>query len=147
MAVGYPQEPGVIAYQMVASRGVIQEVHPRRRDSVMSTFPSFQTTALYKPGMSGGPIIDTKCRVVGVVAHGTESDDPRLVTGYGASIAGLVEFKIDLHNDDGVLQEFTFDELTKAGALQVGGHYVTLVRDEGGVTLDWRPGRDEAVDL
>jgi hypothetical protein len=38
MSLGYPQEPGRNDYELLASRGMIEEVHPRRRDSVMSTF-------------------------------------------------------------------------------------------------------------
>ena len=139
MAVGYPQSTGDrSSVKMMASRGVIEEVHPNKRDSVLSNFPSFQTTGLYKSGMSGSPIFDSKGYIMGVVSHGIESDDSGLVTGYGATIAGLLELRTDLHRDDGDIQEFTFPDLIEMRVVHVKSQQdVTLSRDDNGVTLNW----------
>lgn len=136
MALGYPQQARLIAYSLVASRGMIEEVHPSRRDSALSTFPSFRTTGLYRAGMSGGPIIDIRGRVVGVIAHGTEAEDPKLVYGYGATIAALAELRLDLIANDAGRREYTFTELVQMRVFDIDGA-VTLHRDEDGVTLDW----------
>lgn len=138
MALGYPQEPGANSYEMRASRGTIEEVHPRRRDNVMSTFPSFRTNALYKPGMSGGPIIDTSGRVIGIVSHGTEAHKLENVTGYGASIGAIVEMKLDLVNNAGEIEEFAISQLADMGFLgNRRDPAVTLSRNDDGVTLTW----------
>lgn len=143
MSIGYPQEPGSNAYEMMASRGVIEEVHPRRRDSVLSTFPSFRTNAQYKHGMSGGPIIDIRGRVIGLISHGTEADDPENVTGYGASIGAMIELKLDLEDDNGNVQEFAIPQLAEMGFLgSKKDEAITLRRDDDGVTLIWTPPND-----
>jgi hypothetical protein len=47
--------------------GIIKEVYPIRRDSAMLSFPSFLTDARFEPGMSGGPILNERGGVCGVV--------------------------------------------------------------------------------
>ena len=140
MSVGYPQEPGRNNYQMMASRGMIEELHPRRRDNVMSTFPSFRTNGLYKHGMSGGPVIDIRGNVIGVISHGTDASEAENVTGYGASIAAIIELKLDLEDDNGDIQEFTVAQLADMGFLRNRNDAtITLDRDDDGVTLTWKP--------
>jgi S1-C subfamily serine protease len=139
MALGYPQKTSAsFTYTLLATQGIIEEIHPQRRDGALSTFPSFRTTALFRGGMSGGPIIGENGRVIGVISHGTESDRPELVTGYGASIAAIAELKLDLHDNDGKVQEFSVNQLTEMGILARGDRStVTLHRADTGVTLTW----------
>ena len=137
MAVGYPQNRGALSYQLTASRGTIEEIHPTQRDRALSTFPSFRTTASYLPGMSGGPIIDTNGYVVGIVSHGTDATDHSAVTGYGACVAALTELRLDLHDDSEQLREFTFNELVAMKAFRIEESTVILSRREDGVTLSW----------
>jgi hypothetical protein len=140
VGVGYPQTQGDISYVMQASRGVIEEIHPNRRDSSLSTFPSFRTNALYRGAMSGGPIVDENGSVIGIIAHSTEADDPAFVTGYGASIGAMGELRIRLHNQTGELQEFTAPELAERGVLrQTDRTLLRLDRGGNGVTLTWNP--------
>jgi hypothetical protein len=139
MALGYPQRASTsFNYTMLATQGIIEEIHPERRDETLSTFPSFRTTALFKPGMSGGPVIGENGRVIGVISHGTESDSPDVVTGYGASIAAIAELKLDLRDNDGKVQEFAVNQLVEMGILARGDHSaVTVHRADNGVTLTW----------
>jgi hypothetical protein len=109
MALGYPQKVGEFGYSLTASEGEIAEIHPSRRDAVLSTFPSFRTTANYLPSMSGGPILAQNGHVIGVVSIGMDtSGDEQQATGYGACVACISEFKVDLHTDDGVLGGFNW---------------------------------------
>jgi hypothetical protein len=142
MALGYPQKQGVASGQLIASRGLVEEIHPAKRDSVLSDFPTFRTTAAYRSGMSGGPIIDSRGYVAGVVSHGfDEESGPPL--GYGAAIAGLVELKVELHDDNRVLREFTFPELIAHKAVgTISDRSVTLQRSEEGVMLTWHQDGD-----
>jgi len=138
LALGYPQQLGPVSYTLQGSRGLIEEIHPRQRDRSLSTFPSFRTTGLFVPGMSGGPIIDTGGRVVGVISHGTDALESGSAIGYGASVAAISELKLDLHVDDGQVHEFTIQELVDMGALGRGSDsYVTLERRGDGITLIW----------
>lgn len=90
--------------------------------------------------MSGGPIIDEDGSVIGIIAHSTEADDPRFVTGYGASIGAMGELRIRLHNQAGELQELTVPQLVEKGVLkQTDQAILRLDRDENGVTLTWNP--------
>lgn len=140
VGVGYPQTQGDVSYDMKASRGVIEKIHPNKRDSSLSTFPSFRTNAPYRGAMSGGPIIDEDGSVIGIIAHSTEADDPSFVTGYGASIGAMGELRIRLHNQAGELQELTVPQLVEKGVLKKTDQAILrLDRDENGVTLTWNP--------
>ncbi|WP_219066713.1 trypsin-like peptidase domain-containing protein [Candidatus Mycobacterium methanotrophicum] len=67
VGLGYPQTMGEpSSYNMTASQGEIEEIHHRRRDNVLSTYPSFRTTGNYLPSMSGGPIFGQNGDVIGV---------------------------------------------------------------------------------
>jgi hypothetical protein len=166
MALGYPQMSGHFNYNMVASRGRIDEVFPRRRDRVLSTFPSFRTTGWYPHGMSGGPIIDASGHVTGIVSLGMDSsevvsgevgslrtDSGEVVSGMivsmqtdsgetpigtGAHIGSILELRPELHTADGVLRELSIPELLNAGAIRRNDADVTLTRDNDGVELRWQ---------
>lgn len=141
LGLGYPQTQGTASFDMRASQGTIEEIHPNRRDIALSTFPSFRTNALYMPGMSGGPIVDNDGGLIGIISHGTDSSDPDIiVTGYGASIPAIAELGVELHNETGDLQEFTVPQLVAMGAIrQRDQSIVRLNRADNGVTLTWDP--------
>lgn len=140
LALGYPQRQGLISYELLASDGVIEEVHPTMRDGSLSTFPSFRTTAAFRHGMSGGPIINEAGKVIGIISHGTEADDPSLVTGYGASIGAIIELKINLCDNAENCHEYTIPQLAEMGILAQSDEFImTLVRANDGVTLTSHP--------
>lgn len=143
MAIGYSRQeidgPNY-SRDLRASRGLIEEIHNHRRDSVVSTFPSFRTDGAYFSGMSGGPVIAERGGVVGVVSHGVVGcDDGEDGVGYAASIAGLLELQLDLVTDSGEGRSFTVPELFAASGLQVTHEDgVTLKREADGVRLSWQ---------
>lgn len=140
MALGYPQKVGQNIYEMRASVGKIEEIHPRRRDSVLANFPSFRTDGLYPPGMSGGPIVDMRGRVIGVISIGTEATSRSDVTGYGSAIGIIIEMRVSLCDYDGERKEVPVTQLADAGYLgNVKDETVTLHRSDDGVALSWNP--------
>jgi Trypsin-like peptidase domain len=139
MALGYGQEPGISDYNMQASRGMVEEVHPRRRDNFLSTFPSFRTSALYKHGMSGGPIVNINGCVIGVISHGTEADEAENVVGYGASIGAILELQLVLHDVAGTSHNLSVVRLADMGYLgNREDPAITLTRADNGLTLTWK---------
>jgi trypsin-like peptidase len=139
VGLGYPQTTGGFAYTLTATQGVIEEVHPARRDSSLSTFPSFLTTGNYLRSMSGGPILGADGYVIGVISSGYDHDpQSETATGYGACIGAIIEFKIGLHADDGQLHEFTTADLAVRQVISVRqDDDLSLTRDSDGVVLNW----------
>jgi len=138
VGLGYPQTQEKVNFDMIASRGVIEEIHPNKRDIVLSTFPSFRTNALFKPAMSGGPIANINGSVIGIIAHGTEADDPQDITGYGSSIGAIAELSVPLHNRSGIRQVVPVPELAERGVfMRTDRSMMRLDRNENGVTLTW----------
>lgn len=136
VGLGYPQEKAPWQYVLCASSGLVEEVHPRQRDSSLSTFPSFRTNGKYLHGMSGGPIISSSARrVIGVIAHGME--DP--TTGYGACLAGIMELSLTLHAVDGSEHTLRGHELISRQIIGGGDDHgsVELTRSPDGVELWW----------
>ena len=54
----------------VSTTGIVIEVFLNKRDSGMLSFPCFQSSSQYEPGMSGGPIFGEAGYVCGVVCSG-----------------------------------------------------------------------------
>jgi hypothetical protein len=142
MALGYEHE-GVpvrgearLSYFLRASRGEVTVLHNRRRDRVLVNFPSFETTGLYKPSMSGGPIIDVAGAVVGIITTGFDVADGDPI-GHGVCTGGLAELTVALTNDAGDVEEITVAALAQGGQLGRPGITLQLDRDEDGVTLTW----------
>ena len=86
------------------SDGSIVEVFRTKRDSSMMPFPSFQTTARFDPGMSGGPTFSgSSGRVCGLICTGfTESDVPDDGhTSFGAMIVNAFGLPVVLNTATG----------------------------------------------
>jgi hypothetical protein len=56
------------------TRGQIMEVYPQRRDSLLP-FPCFRTNARFDSGMSGGPVMNERGNVCGVICNSLPADD------------------------------------------------------------------------
>jgi hypothetical protein len=140
LGLGYPQRRGSMSFDMRASIGIIEEIHPNKRDSSVSTFPSFRTSALYMGAMSGGPIIDLDGGVIGIIARAFDTHDSDSGIGYGASIAAIAELGVKLHNENGESQELTVPQLVAMGLVrQHDQSIVRLDRAANGVTLTTDP--------
>jgi hypothetical protein len=130
LGFGYPQQKGVLSFTMIAARGVIEEVHPRMRDSSFVTWPSFRTDASFDFGTSGGPVFDADGNVIGVVS--TSFTD----FSYAALTGGLMELKVDLHCANEQIRELSIGELMEMDVVATYGQAI-LRRDSDGVVLQW----------
>ena len=140
LALGFPQNREAIDYRLAASNGVIEELHERRRDSAVVSYPSFRVGANYAPAMSGGPILGVDGRVIGIVSTGWDTGNPVDAFSYGATIGSILELKLNLYNDSGELEEFTVPQLADLGFIGARDDpAITLERTQEGVTLTWAP--------
>jgi hypothetical protein len=57
------------------SKGQVVEVYNEKRDSVNLPFPCFQTNARFDGGMSGGPVINERGYLCGVICSGIDTKD------------------------------------------------------------------------
>jgi hypothetical protein len=79
--VGYPglvvrrydhdDRSGRFALHLDRAVGGIEEVYPNRPEGSFVSWPSFLTNASAPSGMSGGPVIDIKGEVIGVLSWGS----------------------------------------------------------------------------
>lgn len=135
VALGYPQKPDERQYILQGSRGRIEEVHSSKRDSSLSTFPTFRTNGLYLPSMSGGPVATFDGRVVGVVSSGIESDGEPI--GYGALVAPILELSVDLRDAHGDRRAFSIPDLMTEGYIKRDDANVEVTRTSDGIQLRW----------
>jgi S1-C subfamily serine protease len=104
------------------SEGVVTEVYPLSRDSVMLSFPSFEVKTHFIGGMSGGPIFNEAGEICGLICSGYD-DTP---VAYGVVLWPMTGIRID-HSVPKVVSEgpFTILELARAGLMHViGWEYV-----------------------
>jgi hypothetical protein len=135
MAIGkLTEDAGPWDFKLRASQGVIEELHPTKRDASMVNFPSFRTNAYYEHGMSGGPLVNENGRVIGVVSS---SYDQAHATAYAAAVAAIGELSIDLEDQRGNVATWPMKQLAEDGILNLDRGQVTLARDNSGLVLTW----------
>jgi len=91
------------------TRGKIVEVFPIKRDSAMLPFPCFHTNARFEHGMSGGPIINERGDVCGVICSSFPlvENSPEYIS-YGSLIWPALGTSIEVAMSQGVQPEMLF---------------------------------------
>lgn len=108
--------------------GVVKEVFPLRRDTVMMNFPCMQTSLHLHGGASGGPVINMETGVV--VGVNTTSFSGASNESYVALIHPILDFPIYKTNYVGnVSSGITLRQLAFCGAARVSPEN-SLVRDK-----------------
>lgn len=84
--------------QPATSVGEVVEVHQRQRDSIRLNFPCFRTNARFEGGMSGGPLINDRGEVCGLVCSSLVGDpaggDMSYATTIWPSVATFVHYDL-----------------------------------------------------
>jgi Trypsin-like peptidase domain len=97
------------AYKVVqsysASRGVINQIYFPHRDSVTHTFPCFEVSARYDPGMSGAPVIGDQ-NVIGVVCSSFGGSDEQGYISYASLIGTAMFLQIEAQEGPAFLYDF-----------------------------------------
>ena len=137
LAFGYPQTPdNAQQYRLLGSLGDIVDVHPSGRDPSLINYPSFQTSGLYMPAMSGGPALSGDGRVIGVISRAWDLGNEPIPLGYAALMGSIAELKLELALA-GAEREYSIPELAAGGVFGNSPGFVRLSRNERGVALDW----------
>jgi len=86
--------------------GKIVEVFQQKRDSSMLNFPCFRTDARFEHGMSGGPIMNEKGYVCGVICSSLPSvgENPEYIS-YGSLIWPIMGTSIEVAQHEGAKPE------------------------------------------
>lgn len=88
--------------------GDIEEIYVPRRDSVMLSFPCFKTNARFNPGMSGGPVIGPRGKVIGLVCSSYEVAPNEQEISYVTLISMAMMMKFPTSRK-GLEQKFLFE--------------------------------------
>ncbi len=95
------------AQDTALTQGQIIEVHPVRRDNAMLHFPCFHTNARFEHGMSGGPILNIKGDVCGVICSSIPYiDDATDYVSYGSLIWLALGISVEVASHEGAPPEY-----------------------------------------
>lgn len=116
LIIDYSHETGL-------THGKIIEVYDQYRDRSFLSFPCFQTDALFKNGMSGGPVFNEKGNVCGVICSGVETVETQENTdciSYASLIWPSLATPISINFKQGEpLQKIRIYELIEKGFIPV----------------------------
>lgn len=120
------------------SKGIVEDIHIPRRDRSMLPFPCFRMNLELPSGMSGGPVLDSKGIVRGVVCSSFTGDKGEPHTSY-ATLAGLAALiKLTFEDHDGSSKKGFLWDLMKAGAVPADFNIECFTRDSE--CLNWALG-------
>jgi hypothetical protein len=123
LLVEYSQNTGL-------TPGKIIEVHPQSRDTSFLSFPCFQTDALFKSGMSGGPVFTENGAVCGVVCSGVETQEEQDSISYASLIWPTLAMPLTVNFKAGEpLQNIRVYELIKKGLIPVDDTFAQVELD------------------
>jgi len=124
------------------TRGNIVEVFPIKRDHAMLPFPCFHTNARFEPGMRGGPVINERGNVCGVICSSFPSveDNPEYIS-YGSLIWPALGTSIEAAISQGALPEMLLVyDLIERG-------FVLTDETISNVKVDLKPNGERTVSL
>lgn len=122
-----------------ASRGTVEEIHYPIRDRNTLPFPCFRVSSHYDGGMSGGPVLNERGSVIGVVCSELSADEQGHISY--ASLAGLsLLLQVDASEQlrGPVEPKFLWDfAIGGAGSLDLTDGYFHADRQADTISLDF----------
>jgi S1-C subfamily serine protease len=119
-----------------ASTGFAGVTHPAGRDKVLMPTPCFQTSAPFRSGMSGGPVIGADGSVMGVVSTGFDLGEGEGPISYATPVApsmGISRKAIDASAEEAT--QFLWD-FAAGGAIAVDRGSAVVTRTERQLVIE-----------
>lgn len=134
----------------LAAEGAVTQVFPENRDNILY-FPSFETNADFKGHMSGGPVVNNRGEVVGIISRGWEFGEVGPAVSYGAALWPMLSTNVRIPREgreEG--EEYPFFDLLRDGNLP-GANWnhpqfdrrSDLFRSQVPVAAGWTPHPEE----
>lgn len=136
-----------LSQTFTASTGFAGAVHPTGRDKVVMPTPCFQTSAPFRSGMSGGPVIAAQDgRVLGVVSTGFEVEEGEAPISYATPVAPSMVISLQGRDpaEDKDSTHFLWD-FAQGGALTVDQGNATIKRTGNELLVEIGDGRYQAL--
>lgn len=117
--IAFADNKPILSLNPLTASGTVTGVYPERRDRGMLSFPCFQVEALFKGGMSGGPIYNSAGELCGLVCS-CDNDAP---IAYGVVLWPILVSMIS-HQGFGVscTESYRMADLADHGRLNVKGY-------------------------
>jgi S1-C subfamily serine protease len=125
-----------LSQTFTASTGFAGEIHPTGRDSVLMPTPCFQTSAPFRSGMSGGPVVGENGMVLGVVSTGFDVAPGEEPISYATPLAPSMG--ISLRGRDAADMEATLFlwDFAEGGALSVDRGTARVIRSDNELLVE-----------
>jgi hypothetical protein len=117
------------------SGGTILDVHELKRDSGMLPFPCFRTSARFDGGMSGGPVVNSKGSVCGVICAGSGRSSDGTYSSYASLLWIAMGSTINIAPHEGApVESRTLMDLVSSGFIKTDGteNQITVTRSGNG---------------
>jgi hypothetical protein len=134
-----------LSQTFTASTGFVAAVHPTGRDKVVMPTPCFQTSAPFRSGMSGGPVIAEDGRVLGVVSTGFEVAEGEEPISYASPLALSMGISLQARDATGNEGTHFLWDFAEGGAITVDQGGATVIRTGKELLIDFGGGRYQAI--
>lgn len=124
-----------LEHNFKATTGKVTQVFSGGRDKVLLPFPSFECSATFLSGMSGGPVISEKGSVIGVIASSFDFEEEGPAVGYVSLIAPAMAIELIEHLEGGATKPAYLWDFAVGGAIKVDCGNTTIVKSAGGISF------------
>lgn len=123
------------SFNIVASQGVILDVHYPKRDSSFLKFPCFQFNSKVESGMSGGPVFHETKGVCGIVSSSFDLGSPNKENenlSFASLSCMLLAIRLNINWDDPNEEKTTFYQMVVKGGISFNSGFENLKKEDDG---------------